>query len=162
MPLLKNGEIAEDPYTRVEGDGALPAVGAVLVDLARWLTERDALIARDADVGVWLASSEAPASIAEDLPHLALVALEFPAFTDGRAYSSARLLRERHGYPGEVRAVGDVLIEQLHFMDRAGFSSFEFSSDQPAEDWVTAQSDMKIWYQPTGDERPTATQLRRR
>lgn len=162
MPLLKNGEIADDPYTRVQGDDALPDEGAVLVDLARWQTERDALIARDSDVGVWLASSEAPEAIEEDLPHLALVALEFPAFTDGRAYSSARLLRERHGYSGEVRAVGDVLVEQLHFMDRAGFSSFEFSSDQPEQDWLTAQSDMKIWYQPTGDERPTATQLRRR
>ncbi len=162
MPLLKNGAIADDPYTRVEGDDALPAEGAVLVDLARWESERDALIRRDGEVGVWLTSSETPAAIAEDLPHLAVVALEFPAFTDGRAYSSARLLRERYAYEGEVRAVGDVLIEQLHFMDRAGFSSFEFSSDQPEEDWITAQSDMKIWYQPTGDERPTATQLRRR
>jgi len=120
------------------------------------------VIARDSAVGVCLASSEAPSEIADDLPHLSLVALDFPAFTDGRAYSSARLLRERHEYRGEVRAVGDVLIEQLHFMDRAGFDSFDFSSDQPVEDWLIAQSDIKIWYQPTGDKRLTATQLRRR
>ena len=110
MPLLKNGAIADDPYTRVEGDDALPAEGAVLVDLARWESERDALIRRDGEVGVWLTSSETPAAIAEDLPHLAVVALEFPAFTDGRAYSSARLLRERYAYAGAVRAVGYVLI----------------------------------------------------
>ena len=63
MPLLKNGAIADDPYSRVQGDDALPAEGAVLVDLARWQTERDALIARDSDVGVWLASSDAPEAL---------------------------------------------------------------------------------------------------
>ena len=162
MPLLKDGEIVEDPFARVEGDAALPDSGAVLVDLARWQQDRDALIARDSEIGVQLASSESPSEIADDLAHLALVALDFPAFTDGRGYSSARLLRERYGYTDEVRAVGDVLIEQLHFMDRAGFNSFAFDSDQPLEDWETAQADMSVWYQPTGDARPTASQLRRR
>lgn len=162
MPLLKNAEIIKDPYTRVEGDEPVPDHGAVLVGLARWQTDRDALIARDEDVGIQLTSADAPELIAEDLPFLSLVALEFPAFTDGRAYSYARLLRERHGYTGEVRAVGDVLIEQLHFMHRAGFDAFELSSDQPEKDWQIAQSDMQVWYQPTGDKRPTATQLRRR
>jgi uncharacterized protein (DUF934 family) len=162
VPLLKNAKIIEDPYIRVEGDEPLPDQGAVLVELARWQTDRDTLIARDADVGVQLTSADPPGAIADDLVHLSLVALEFPAFTDGRAYSYARLLRERHGYPGEIRAVGDVLIEQLHFMHRAGFDSFEFSSDQPEGDWTIAQSDMQVWYQSTGDKRPTATQLRRR
>ncbi len=162
MPLLKNAEVIEDPYTRVPGDDELPGEGAVLVDLARWESDREALIARDSAVGVRLESSQAPAAIAGDLDQIALIALDFPAFTDGRAYSYARLLRERHGYRGEVRAVGDVALEQLHFMDRAGFDAFELGSDQPLEDWLTAQSDMKLWYQPTGDERPTVSQLRRR
>ncbi|MCS5635213.1 MAG: DUF934 domain-containing protein [Myxococcota bacterium] len=162
MPLLKSGEIVEDPFARIETDAALPDSGAVLVDLARWQQDRESLIARDSEVGVQLSSSECPSEIADDLAHLALVALDFPAFTDGRAYSSARLLRERYGFAGEVRAVGDVLIEQLHFMDRAGFNSFAFDSEQPLEDWKTAQADMKVWYQPTGDARPTVNQLRRR
>ena len=162
MPLLKDGEVAEDAFARVEADDALPGSGAVLVDLARWQEDRNSLIARDSEVGVLLASSESPSEIAGDLVHLSLVALDVPAFTDGRAYSSARLLRERYGFGGEVRAVGDVLLEQLHFMDRAGFNSFALDSDQPLEDWKTAQADMKVWYQPTGDARPTANQLRRR
>jgi uncharacterized protein (DUF934 family) len=162
VPLLKNEAIIEELYTRVEGGDALPDGGAVLVDLSRWQADRDALIARDSPVGVRLTSAEAPEAIAQDLSHLSLVALEFPVFTDGRAYSYARMLRERYGFQGEVRAVGDVLLEQLHFMHRAGFDCFEFSSDEPVEDWIIAQSDMKVWYQPTADNRATATQLRRR
>jgi len=162
VPLLKNEVIIKELYTRVEGEDTLPDSGAVLVDLARWQADRSALIARGSEIGVRLTSAEAPEAIADDLSQLSLVALEFPAFTDGRAYSYARLLRERYGFQGEVRAVGDVLLEQLHFMHRSGFDCFEFSSDQPEEDWIIAQADMKVWYQPTGDKRPTATQLRRR
>ena len=162
MPLLRSGKIVEDPFTRVEGSDELPAEGAVLVDLSRWQAERDALIARNSPIGVQLEAGEPPSVIADDLGHLSLVALTFPAFTDGRAFSYARLLRERYGYEGEVRAVGDVLIEQLHFMHRSGFDSFEMASDDAAAEWATAQADMKVWYQPTGDKRSTATQLRRR
>jgi len=162
MPLLRDGEVVDDPFVGVEADEALPESGGVIVSLARWQSDRESLIARDSEVGVLLASDESPSEIADDLAHLAVVALDFPAFTDGRAYSSARLLRERYSYAGEVRAVGDVLIEQLHFMDRAGFNSFMLDSDQPVEDWKGAQADMEVWYQPTGDARPTANQLRRR
>jgi uncharacterized protein (DUF934 family) len=161
VPLLKNGNIIEDPYTRVTEGEELPGEGPILVDLALWQAQRDALVARSSEVGVQLAAGESPAAIAPDLEHIALVALEFPAFTDGRAYSYARLLRERHRFEGELRAVGDVLIEQLHFMDRVGFDSFDMKSDEAAEEWKTAQADMSVWYQPTGDERPTATRLRR-
>ena len=161
MPLLRDGKITEDPYTRVVGSDELPGEGPILVDLSRWQAERDALVAWGSEVGVQLAADESPAAIALDLEHIALVALEFPAFTDGRAYSYARLLRERHRFEGELRAVGDVLIEPPHFMDRVGFDSFDMKSAEAAEEWKTAQADMSVWYQPTGDERATATRLRR-
>ena len=89
-----------------------------------------------------------------------MVALEFPVFRDGRAYSYARLLREQYGFPGEIRAVGDVLLEQLHFMERTGFDAFEFHSDDPLRDIEIAASDFDVWYQPAADGRKTAVQLR--
>ncbi len=162
MALLKNGKLSEDPYTRIQGDDALPDHGAIVVDLARWKKQSGELISREDPLGIRLASDEAPDEIAADLEYFALIELEFPAFTDGRAYSHARLLRERHHFEGELRAVGDVLIEQLHFMHRTGFSSFEISSEHAEEDWAIAEADMKVWYQPTGDGRKTAGQLRRR
>jgi uncharacterized protein (DUF934 family) len=161
VPLIKNAKLTDDPWQAVGEGEPLPAEGPVLVDLARWRAERDALIARGTKLGIRLASDQSPEGIADDLSHFELCALEFPAFTDGRAYSYARLLRERYAFAGEIRAIGDVLLEQLHFMDRAGFDAFEVSSEPPIEDWETAQADLDIWYQPTGDGRPTAAQLRR-
>jgi uncharacterized protein (DUF934 family) len=160
VPLLKHGKRATDPWQRVEGDAPIPSEGPVLVELARFREEREALVDRGAPVGVLLRPDESPDEIAGDLETLDLVALSFPAFKDGRAYSSARILREHLGYRGELRAVGDVLLEQLHFMERAGFDAFEIDSDDPERDWRIAQSDMSHWYQPTGDGRPTAIQRR--
>jgi uncharacterized protein (DUF934 family) len=87
---------------------------------------------------------------------------EFPRFRDGRAYSYARLLRERYGFEGEIRAVGDVLMEQLMFMLRVGFDAFEISEQNPLEAYRTAVGEFSVWYQPTGDGRPTAVSLRHR
>jgi uncharacterized protein (DUF934 family) len=118
------------------------------------------LLARKAPVGVRLKSDQSPELIAADLERLALVALEFPKFRDGRAYSHARILRERYGFRGELRAVGDVLMEQLHFMLRTGFNAFEIAGPDPLEQYRTAKAEFSVWYQPTGDGRPTAINLR--
>jgi uncharacterized protein (DUF934 family) len=109
-----------------------------------------------------LRSDESPVLVADDLERFAVIALEFPAFRDGRAYSYARILRERYGFAGELRAVGDVLMEQLHFMLRVGFDAFELGGDDPVAAYETALKDFSVWYQPTGDGRGTAMQLRRR
>jgi uncharacterized protein (DUF934 family) len=109
---------------------------------------------------VRLHSDQSPELIAEDLEHLALVALEFPKFRDGRAYSYARILRERYGFRGELRAVGDVLMEQLHFMVRTGFNAFEIEGADPLGQLEVALGDFSVWYQPTGDGRKTAVDLR--
>jgi uncharacterized protein (DUF934 family) len=162
MPLIKDGKLADDPWVSAVGADSIPETGAVIVSLEQWRDQRDALIARGGAVGVQLASDQAPEAIADDLTHLELVALEFPAFTDGRAYSYARLLRERLGFEGELRAVGDVLIEQLLFMHRSGFDAFEVESEHAVADWETALGDIHVFYQPTGDGRQTAMEQRKR
>lgn len=131
--IIKHGAIHSDDWTLVrlaEGEDAtsveLPA-GRVIVPLAVWLARREALQARaEAGViGVWLAGTEDPAALADDLLRLQLVAVDFPKFADGRGYSIATLLRARHGYAGELRAVGDVLRDQFFFLTRCGFDTLQ-------------------------------------
>ena len=160
MALIRRGELVEDGFASAVGEEGVPEAGAVLVDLEQWTAHRESLLARDAPVGVWLRPDDDPRALEADLAKLSVVALEFPAFTDGRAYSNARILREQLGYKGELRAVGDVLLEQLHFMDRVGFDVFEVRSDDAVAAWKTACADIDVWYQPTGDGRKTALQRR--
>lgn len=161
MALIKDDVLLEDPYRELAEDETIPDSGPIVVTLTRWQAEREALLARRDDVGVRLKSDESPERIADDLEHLSLVALEFPQFRDGRAYSYARMLRERFAFAGEVRAVGEVLMEQLHFMLRTGFNAFDIDGPDPLGQYETAKADFSVWYQPTGDGRPTASELRR-
>ena len=160
MALLKNGRVETDSFTDVSNDDSVPSSGAVIISLDQWREHRDALLARNDPLGIVLRSDEKPESIADDIAHFAVVALEFPVFRDGRAYSYARLLRERYDYQGELRAVGDVLLEQLHFMHRVGFNSFQIESDDAARAWEVAAADISVWYQPTADGRESVLQLR--
>jgi uncharacterized protein (DUF934 family) len=160
MALIKDGKLVADTFVDASGAETLPPTGAVLVTLDQWQSQRAALLARGTPLGIRLHSDQPPDLIATDLPHFALVALEFPKFRDGRAYSYARLLRERYGFKGELRAVGDVLLEQLFFMLRTGFNAFQIESADPLGAYQTALGDLSVWYQPTGDGRPTAMQLR--
>ena len=163
MALIKNNEVVDDPFVDAAEADTLPASGPVIVSVEQWQAHRADLVGRGAAVGVRLRSEQSPELIAGDLEHLAVVALEFPKFRDGRAYSYARLLRERYGFNGEVRAVGDVLMEQLHFMIRTGFDAFDLNEgDDPLGAFRAALADFSVWYQPTGDGRPTALQLRHR
>jgi uncharacterized protein (DUF934 family) len=161
MPLIKEGKLADDPWVSAVGSDTIPESGPVIVSLEQWREHRDALIARGTPLGVELASDQPPSEIEADLSHLELVALEFPAFTDGRAYSYARLLRERMGFGGELRAVGDVALEQLLFMHRSGFDAFAIESEHAVADWETAMGDMHVFYQPTADGRRTAMEQRK-
>jgi uncharacterized protein (DUF934 family) len=162
MGLVKNNALVDDPYVDASAADSVPPTGPVIVSLAQWQAQRDVLLARGTALGVRLHSDQSPELIASDLKHFALVALEFPKFRDGRAYSYARLLRERYGYDGEVRAVGDVLLEQVFFMLRTGFDAFDIQGDDALGAYRTALGDFSVWYQPTGDGRPTALQLRHR
>ncbi|MBK7542212.1 MAG: DUF934 domain-containing protein [Candidatus Competibacteraceae bacterium] len=149
--VIKGRRIVEDRWQSIADDAELPA-GAVIVALARWRRERAALLARDEPVGVRLPNTADVTELAEDLPKLAVVALEFPKFSDGRAYSQARLLRERFGYRGEIRAVGDVLRDQLFFMARSGFDAFELREDRSLEEALAAFGDFSESYQPAADQ----------
>ena len=162
MALIKDGKLVADSFVDATAAAAIPPAGPVIVNLEQWQAERAALLARGTPLGIRLHSDQSPDVIAADVAHFAVVALEFPKFRDGRAYSYARLLRERYGFKGELRAVGDVLLEQLFFMIRVGFDAFELSSADPLRDYQTALADFSVWYQPTGDGRPTAIQLRHR
>lgn len=123
-----------DDWVPHDGDPALaPAGAALLVPLAAWKAHAQALSARGARVGVLLAPHDDPAEIAGALDRLALVAVDFPRFTDGRGYSTARLLRERHGWRGELRATGEVLRDQLFYLARCGFDSFVLADGEDAD-----------------------------
>lgn len=150
----------EDPFLRLEDEAPLPESGAVLVSLDRFEREREALLARPDPLGVWLASDQPPKRIAADLDRLALVALDFPAFNDGRAFSYARLLRERHAFEGEIRAIGEVMLEQIAFMVRSGFDTFEVKDLKALEEFKEVVSEVRVVYQPTGDGKVTALQRR--
>src|SRR5690606_12670611 len=113
MALIKHNELVDDSFVDVSHAEGIPESGAIIVSLEQWQSQREQLLARGTPLGIRLRSDQTPALIVDDLPHFALVALEFPKFRDGRAYSYARLLRERYGFTGELRAVGDVLMEQL-------------------------------------------------
>jgi uncharacterized protein (DUF934 family) len=163
MSLIKGGKLVEDTFVDASGAETIPPSGPVIVSLAQWQAQRDALLQRGTPLGLRLHSDQSPEAIANDVQHFALIALEFPKFRDGRAYSYARLLRERYGFKGELRAVGDVLMEQLFFMVRTGFDAFDLQqSPDPVAAFQTALKDFTVWYQPTGDGRPTAMQLRHR
>ncbi len=161
MALINDGKLVEDTFVYVGGDAAVPAAGSVIVGLERWQSDREILLQRGEPLGIRLTSEQPPELIAADLNEFAVVALEFPAFRDGRAYSYARLIREKYGFQGELRAVGDVLLEQLHFMVRTGFDAFEIESEDPLGDFEVAAGDFSVWYQPTADGRSTAVELRR-
>jgi uncharacterized protein (DUF934 family) len=164
MALLeRRGEgaaIIEDRFERVEDGAALPDSRGVLVSLSRFLAEKDALLSRAGEIGVFLASNETASELEADLDRIALIALEFPVFSDGRAYSTARLLRERMGYKGELRAIGDVLCEQLTFMLRSGFDSFEMESPDACEEFAGVLREVRVVYQPTADGQRTAIDFR--
>ena len=162
MPLLRDGALVDDPWVTVDDGTQLPMDGPAIVSLERWQAHRDALLGRNAALGIRLKSDQSPALIAGDLDRFAVVALEFPVFRDGRAYSYARLLRERYGYRGEVRAVGEVLRDQFLFMLRCGFDALEVKDENAAGQWREAVSEISVVYQPAADSQTPVWALRHR
>lgn len=162
MPLLKGGRVVEDGWTTVEDSADLPSGEPVLVSLDRWKAEHERLRERNAPLGVRLKSDQFPDDIADDLGRFDVIALEFPTFKDGRAYSHARRLRERFGYAGELRAVGNVLRDQWAFMARCGFDAFEVDGTDVEAAWAEAANEIGVAYQPATDRRPWAAAQRRK
>ena len=157
--LIKGGVFAADAYAQIGDDAALPD-GPVLVSLARFEKERDALLARNTPVGVLLKADQSPEKLGEDVNRLSLVALDFPKFRDGRAFSWARMLRTRLGFKGEIRAVGDFLYDQINYQHRVGFDAWVVPDSFRLEDFSRALGEMTNVYQPSADGKKTIRELR--
>ncbi|MGX1306712.1 uncharacterized protein (DUF934 family) [Amorphus suaedae] len=147
--IFRNGAFVDDAWTRLEGDAPVPDDGHVLLPAARWLAERDSLAARNHPLGIVIGAGDRIEDVAADLDRFEVVAVDFPAYTDGRGYSAARLARDRYGYKGELRAVGNVLADQISLMARCGFDTFAVT--KPAARQVVADGgvpDVPVYYQP--------------
>lgn len=161
MPLLKHGRIlGEDAFQPVADDAALPASGAVLVSYARWQTEKDHLSGRNDPLGILLPNNLDMLDFGKEAERFDLIVLQFPKFSDGRAYSQARLLRERFGYAGELRATGHVLQDQLWHMQRSGFDAFEIPRADAVEVFAKASRTFSHVYQPAADGRVSVLKQR--
>ena len=148
-PIWKAGAFRRDPF-RAPGPGEL-GDGPVLVAKARWVSERTLLLARTAPLGLLLEGGASLDALAADLPRFDLMAVSFPKFSDGRAFSTARLLREKFGYRGELRAVGNVLSDQIPFMRRVGFDAFEVSHPPTRRALGAGRlAEVTLYYQPVG------------
>jgi uncharacterized protein (DUF934 family) len=145
MPLLRNNAFVHDDWKAAGSEEALPD-GNAIVPFARLLKEFDALSKRPGKLGVVFPSVERAEVLRTFLPALSLIVLSFPSFTDGRAYSIARQLREM-GFAGELRAAGNVLPDQLQFMRQVGFDAFEVSDRFPPALWLRSQRQMSLAYQ---------------
>jgi uncharacterized protein (DUF934 family) len=164
MSLFKNGHFEPDPWRHLDAAEELPGEGYVILSLESW---RRLTLQRRANVafGLLLEPSQPVEAIAKDLPHLGLVAIQFPKFTDGRGYSMAQQIRERYKFAGELRATGDVLFDQLQFMARCGFDAFEISDPATIRRLENERDPdtMRHFYQPGyGPEQPVGTSPWRR
>lgn len=155
MPeIIRKGAVVQDDWQVVrpeagQGLGDLPS-GRIIVPLSLWLAQAEALVARG-NVGVWLAGTDDPAQLAPWLERLSLVAVDFPKFTDGRGFSIAYLLRSRFGWRGELRAIGDVLPDQVFYMQRVGFDAFAVRADRSVATALRALKTFSDAYQGSWD-----------
>lgn len=148
--LIKHRRIAADSWRRLSVGGALPdssQLGGLIVPLGLWLERRPELLEFGGSVGVWLDSHEEPEAIAPDVDRFELIAVNFPKFQDGRGFSTARLLRERYGYRGELRAVGQITRDHLYYMESCGFDAFELREGEDAEQALAAFATFSEAYQ---------------
>ncbi len=165
MPLVKGGKITDDTFVHVADGDELPVDGAILISAARFLANPEGVLQRqdlqrNEKTGVIWPNNRDVDDLVPYLDRLSAVALVFPSFRDGRAYSQARLLRERFQYRGELRATGQVLRDQFVFMMRAGFDTFEVKKQADAEAFAQTVKRYSVFYQPTGDGRLTALHRR--
>jgi uncharacterized protein (DUF934 family) len=147
MPLIRNGEIVADTWRVLDESEDIPAEGNVIASLERLQKDSERLAARTDRTGVAIENSVDPEELEAHLAHLDLIALEFPAFTDGRAYSQARRLRVQFGYSGELRATGNVLADQAAFLKQVGFDSFDLAGGQSLDVWNASARAITLAYQ---------------
>ncbi|MCA9580203.1 MAG: DUF934 domain-containing protein [Myxococcales bacterium] len=169
MQVIRHREIVRSDTTLLPKGSSVEAMeealregsGAVLVHGEDYLARREALQGKDR-VGVWLSPDSDPETLSGDLAGFPMVAVEFPTFRDGRGYSIARIVREQLGYRGELRAFGNVLRDQLRYMERCGFDSFELAPGRSAQDALEAFTEFSNVYQGAADRAETVLEKRRR
>jgi uncharacterized protein (DUF934 family) len=148
MPLLKGGTIEDDAFLDLEDGASFPEGASVIVSWDRLRQDYAHLAAYAGRLGVRFPVDADPAALSPFVSGLQVIALEFAAYTDGRAYSLARVIRSQLGFTGELRATGDVLADQVAFMRQVGFDSFEIRSDrQPLDVWQRTATAMSLTYQ---------------
>lgn len=150
--IIKNRAICPDPWLLLRDGDSVPSQGQLIVPVSLWQSQQQALLGRNSPLGIWLDSDQPPELIAADLASLALIAIHFPLFTDGRGYSYARLLRDRYRYQGELRAFGDIGHDQLYFLTRCGFDSMALPEDANLTEALAAFDDFTTPYQGASDD----------
>jgi uncharacterized protein (DUF934 family) len=148
MQIIRDREIVEDNWRHLDDEAAL-VDGKITVSLNRWQEQHNTLSKHKSGLGLRLTGDDPLEEIVPDLASFSLIVLIFPAFTDGRCYSFARLLRDRYHYTGEIRAQGDVLRDQLYYMSQSGINSFELASSEQMENALVAFNDFSENYQAT-------------
>lgn len=156
MALIKDRKLAPDRWQLLElsadrAEAVLPAAGDVIVPLREWPALRTTLLDRSTAIGVWMNGDDDPSAIADDLDRLALIAVRFQSFTDGRGYSTGSLLRRRYGFRGELRAIGDIQRDQLYYLARCGFDAFVLREAEDVAVALEAFHDFGEAYQAAAD-----------
>ncbi|MFN0163422.1 MAG: DUF934 domain-containing protein [Burkholderiales bacterium] len=150
--IIIDRALAADTWALLRDDAAIPETGDVIVPMTHWLAGSDALGRRNGRTGVWLATSDDPDTLAAHTAFPPLIAVNFPQFTDGRGYSIARLLRQRHHFTGELRAVGDIGRDQLFYLARVGFNAFDLKPGQDLDAALAAFAEFSDAYQSSAAE----------
>ena len=154
MQVIKDRSVINDDWSLIrdiEDSSPIPE-GDVILPLAFWQANRDQLLKTKKIHAIWIDGSIETESLLDDIKFFSVIALDFPTFKDGRSYSHARLLRERYNYKGELRAVGDVLQDQLFFMERCGINSFKIRDDKDIEKALNGFKIFSDRYQAAADD----------
>ncbi|MFA6921108.1 MAG: DUF934 domain-containing protein [Gallionella sp.] len=156
--IIKNKAVVADDWTVLRPDyndnpkQVVVPSGKIIVPFDVWQAQRESLLART-DLGVWFKSCDRPEELQEDIARFSVIAVDFSKFADGRGYTIAYMLRERLGYKGELRAIGDVLRDQLFYLQRVGFDAFAPRADKDINEAVKGLSDFSVTYQASNDEK---------
>lgn len=154
MRVIKDKAVVNDDWQlirEIDADAPVPE-GKVILPLAYWQANRDALLKQNSEHAVWIDGDTETEALLDDLQHFSIIALDFPTFKDGRSYSHASLLRNRYNYKADLRAIGDVLQDQLFFMHRCGIDSYEVREDKDIEDAIKSLNDFSVRYQAAADD----------
>ncbi len=146
MKIIKDKKIIEDSWLHIADEDEI-VKGDITVSLSRWQKEATELASHEGNIGIRLAPSDTVEDVADDLQKISLIALEFPAFTDGRSFSQARLLRSRYGFDGEIRAIGSYMPDQVFYLSRVGVNSFQLENDKEINTALSTMNDFTVNYQ---------------